>query len=79
MLTEHVAEYVCASPDNVQDALGVNETVPFGGLAVPGDVSVTVAEHVTDSPTVTAVGTHETEVDVVLRLIVIRDTVEFSA
>ena len=57
--------------DPVADPLFVNDTVPAGAEAVPAiDVSVAVAEQLTDWPIATELGEHVTAVDVVLRLTV---------
>src|SRR5207245_4140523 len=57
--------------DPVADPLFVNDTVPAGAEAVPAiDVSVTVAEQLTDWPIATELGEHVTAVDVVLRFTV---------
>jgi hypothetical protein len=42
-----------------------NATVPVGALAVPGEVSVTVAVQVLGDPTATGFGEHESVVAVV--------------
>jgi len=55
----------------VADPPFVKDTVPPGAEAVPAaDVSVTVAEQLTDWPRTTELGEHITAVEVVLRLTV---------
>ena len=43
-------------------AFEVNETVPLGVIAVPGELSVTVAVQLVDCPTLMDVGEHVTAV-----------------
>jgi hypothetical protein len=62
VLTEHVADVPV--PDNVQFPPGVKVTVPVGVLAVPTDVSVTVAVHDVAWLTTTVDGVHATAVEV---------------
>ena len=69
-VTWHVA--VAPLPPNVQGdptivnepavALVENATVPLGVIAMPGDVSCTVAVHVAGEPMVTGEGVHTTDV-----------------
>ena len=60
-------------PRNVNEpavALVENATVPLGVIAVPGEVSCTVAVHVAAEPIVTGEGVHMTDV-VVLRCVTV--------
>jgi len=73
-VTEHVA--VAPVPDKVQGdptkvpvLLVVKVTVPVGVLAVPGDVSVTVAVHVPACPVLSVAG--QASVVVVARLLTV--------
>ncbi len=63
MLTEH------EPLTSVQVPPGVKVTVPVGVVAVPGEVSATVAEHDRDTPTVPVAG-QLTVVDVARKLAV---------
>jgi len=60
MLAEHVAE--APVPANVQVPLGVNVTVPVGVVAPVVEVSVTVAVHDVEAPSVIVDGVHATVV-----------------
>ena len=63
ILAEHVAE--APVPANVQVPPGVKVTVPVGVIAVPGDVSATVAVQLVAWPTKTVDGVQTTVVVVV--------------
>ena len=52
-------------PANVQGPPGVNVTVPVGVMAVPAEVSVTVAVHDVAWLITTVLGVHATVVEVV--------------
>lgn len=64
MLAEQVAD--APVPANVQVPLGRKLTVPLGVIAVPGEVSLTVAVQLVAWLTKTGDGTHATDVVVVL-------------
>ena len=63
MLTEHVAD--APAPANVQVPPGVKVTVPVGVMAVPVEVSDTVAVHDVAWLITTVLGVHATVVEVV--------------
>jgi len=63
ILTEHVA--VAPVPARVHVPPGVNVTVPVGVMAVPVEVSVTVAVHDVAWLITTVLGVHATVVEVV--------------
>ena len=68
MLTEHEAD--APVPASVQVPPGVKVTVPVGVEVVPAAVSVTVAVHDVDCPSLTVDGVQFTVVVVVLKLTV---------
>jgi len=82
---EHVAMPVVALGDSVQivkdpvTPVSMKLTVPLGVIAVPGEVSVTVAMHVEDAPMLIVVGLHEMDVDVVRSVTVIVVVLELGA
>ena len=61
-------EAVALAPDRVHVAPPVKLTMPLGVIAVPGEVSVTVAVHEVDCPRFIVDGLHATLVVVVLLL-----------
>ena len=64
-------EAVVPVPLRVHVAPPVKLTIPVGVIAVPGEVSVTVAVHDVDCPRLIVDGLQETLVDVVLGLTMI--------
>lgn len=63
-VTVHVAvapvpDSVHGEPVNVPAGDTVNVTVPVGVIAVPGEMSVTVAVHVEVDPTIMLAGVHD--------------------
>ena len=66
IVTEQEAD--APEPLSVHVPLGENDTVPVGVIAVPGEVSMTVAVHDVDCPRLIVDGVHTTLV-VVARLL----------